>query len=99
MIVLWFILACLTSGAFGAALMAFLQIAKQADIADENELSLEQEEKVVYMTNADKLSKSLTKEQLGDRKVICPLIPDEHCERYNDCEQCRADWLRMEAEK
>ena len=81
MIVVWFILACLTSGAFGAALMALLQIAKQTDIADGNELSLGQEDKIVYKTNAEKLSKVLTEEELGDFRMVCGSIPDEHCKK------------------
>lgn len=81
MIVVWFILACLTSGAFGAALMALLQIAKQTDIADGNELSLEQEDKIVVIDD-----------------LLCHSIPQNHCDKYQKCEQCQKDWLRgMEA--
>lgn len=58
MIVVWFILACLTSGAIGATLMALLQIAKQTDIADGNELSLGQEDKIVYIDNAPTIIKA-----------------------------------------
>lgn len=99
MIVVWFIFACLTSGAFGAAFMALLQMAKQTDIDNGVELSLGQTDKIVYMTNAEKLSKVLTEEELSDFRMVCGSIPDEHCKKYRDCEQCRADWLKMEAEE
>ena len=99
MIVLWFILACLFSGAFGAALMALLQVAKQTDIEDGVEPSLGQTDKIVYMTNAEKLSKKMTAEELYDYKHLCRYIPYEHCGKYRDCEQCKTDWLRMEAKK
>ena len=55
MIVLWFILACLFSGAFGAALMALLQVAKQTDIEDGVEPSLGQEDRFVFLKDADEI--------------------------------------------
>lgn len=58
MIVLWFILACLFSGAFGAAFMALLQVAKQTDIEDGVEPSLGQEDRFVVAENVEELNEN-----------------------------------------
>ena len=55
MIVLWFILACLFSGAFGAAFMALLQVAKKTDIEDGVEPSLSQSDRFVVIVNVEEI--------------------------------------------
>ena len=55
MIVLWFILACLFSGAFGAAFMALLQVAKKTDIEDGVEPSLSQSDRFVVIENVEEI--------------------------------------------
>ena len=55
MIVVWFILACLFSGAFGAAFMALLQVAKKTDIEDGVEPSLSQSDRFVVIENAEEI--------------------------------------------
>lgn len=96
MIMLFWVLSCIFAAIFGAAAMALFHMAKHTDIDNGVELSLEQTDKIVYMTNAEKLAQEL---DLMCDNTICNLIPYEHCEKYKDCDKCKADWLRMEAEK